>query len=137
MLSRSAFHGVCLWKYIYYFKPKIRRQQISLCFSFSQCQISGIIMFNVLENSIYLQDMHFPNKFRLVKTAEDCLEFLRDLDPGILINCIPNNLNGNTVFNAVVNNNIVSFKDRSLFLRQQPLFLSSLEVFPPQTLKGF
>lgn len=68
-------------------------------------------MFNVLENSIYLQDMHFPNKFRLVKTAEDCLEFLRDLDPGILINCIPNNLNGNTVFNAVVNNNIVSFKD--------------------------
>lgn len=23
-------------------------------------------MFNVLENSIYLQDMHFPNKFSLV-----------------------------------------------------------------------
>ena len=68
-------------------------------------------MFNVLENSIYLQGMHFPNKFWLVKTAEDCVEFLRDLDPGILINCVPNNLNGNTVFNAVVNNNIVSFKD--------------------------
>lgn len=31
-------------------------------------------MFNVLENSIYLQDMHFPNKFSLVmKTSRGLL----------------------------------------------------------------
>lgn len=26
-------------------------------------------MLNVLENNIYLQDMHFPNKFSLVKNS--------------------------------------------------------------------
>lgn len=68
-------------------------------------------MFNVLENNTYLQDMHFPNKFSLVVKTEKCCKYLRDLPSVILINYMPQNQSGNTVFNAVVKNNIVLFKD--------------------------
>lgn len=68
-------------------------------------------MFNVLENNIYLQDIHFPNKFSLVVKTEKCCKYLRDLHSVILINYMPQNQSGNTVFNAVVKNNIILFKD--------------------------
>lgn len=36
-------------------------------------------MFNMLGNNIYLQDMHFPNKFSLIEKTEKYRKYLRDL----------------------------------------------------------
>lgn len=65
-------------------------------------------MFNVLENNTDLQDLGFSNKFSSAGKIKGArCEYRCSVIP---MNYVPNNQSGNTAFNAVVNNNIVSLK---------------------------